>query len=78
MGTRKDDTGPFDGGRLSVVVGAISGRDPNLPQILAAGATPSAIAVPLSPSIVLETDPPLHDRTRKVLNRMLSPVIIRP
>ena len=77
MGTRKDDTGPFDGGWLSVVVGAISGRDPNLPQILAAGATPSAIAVPLSPSIVLETDPPLHDRTRKVLNRVLSPAAMK-
>ncbi len=25
------------------------------------------------PSLVLETDPPLHDRTRKVLDRVLSP-----
>jgi len=28
-------------------------------------------------SLVLETDPPLHDRTRKVLNRVLSAVAIR-
>jgi 4-methoxybenzoate monooxygenase (O-demethylating) len=29
------------------------------------------------PSLVLETDPPLHDRTRKVLDRVLSPAAIR-
>jgi cytochrome P450 len=29
------------------------------------------------PSLVLETDPPLHDRTRKVLDRVLSPAMIR-
>ena len=28
-------------------------------------------------SLVLETDPPLHDRTRKVLNRVLSPAIMK-
>src|SRR5580692_5417631 len=28
-------------------------------------------------SLVLETDPPLHDRTRNVLNRVLSPVVVR-
>ena len=28
-------------------------------------------------SLVLETDPPLHDRTRKVLNRVLSAVAVR-
>ena len=28
-------------------------------------------------SLVLETDPPLHDRTRKVLNRVLSAAVIR-
>jgi cytochrome P450 len=28
-------------------------------------------------SLVLETDPPLHDRTRNVLNRVLSPAVIR-
>jgi cytochrome P450 len=27
--------------------------------------------------LVLETDPPLHDRTRNVLNRVLSPVVVR-
>ncbi len=29
------------------------------------------------PSLVLETDPPLHDRTRKVLDRVLSPATMR-
>ena len=29
------------------------------------------------PSLVLETDPPLHDRTRKVLDRVLSPAAMR-
>jgi 4-methoxybenzoate monooxygenase (O-demethylating) len=29
------------------------------------------------PSLVLETDPPLHDRTRKVLDDVLSPAAIR-
>jgi cytochrome P450 len=29
------------------------------------------------PSLVLETDPPLHDRTRTVLDRVLSPAAIR-
>ena len=29
------------------------------------------------PSLVLETDPPLHDRTRKVLDGVLSPAAIR-
>ncbi len=29
------------------------------------------------PSLVLETDPPLHDRTRKVLDRVLSPSAMR-
>ena len=28
-------------------------------------------------SLVLETDPPLHDRTRKVLNRVLSPAAMK-
>jgi cytochrome P450 len=28
-------------------------------------------------SLVLETDPPLHDRTRKVLNRVLSPAVMK-
>jgi 4-methoxybenzoate monooxygenase (O-demethylating) len=28
-------------------------------------------------SIVLETDPPLHDRTRKVLQRVMSPIAMR-
>lgn len=28
-------------------------------------------------SLVLETDPPLHDRTRKVLNRVLSPGVMK-
>ena len=28
-------------------------------------------------SIVLETDPPLHDRTRKVLQRVMSPTAMR-
>jgi 4-methoxybenzoate monooxygenase (O-demethylating) len=28
-------------------------------------------------SLVLETDPPLHDRTRNVLNRVLSPAVVR-
>ena len=29
------------------------------------------------PSMVLETDPPLHDRTRKVLDKVLSPAAMR-
>ncbi len=29
------------------------------------------------PSLVLEADPPLHDRARNVLNRVLSPVAVR-
>ena len=29
------------------------------------------------PSLVLETDPPLHDRTRKVLDGVLSPAALR-
>jgi 4-methoxybenzoate monooxygenase (O-demethylating) len=29
------------------------------------------------PSLVLEVDPPLHDRTRRVLNRVLSAAVIR-
>jgi len=29
------------------------------------------------PSLVLETDPPLHDRTRRVLDRVLSPAAMR-
>ncbi len=29
------------------------------------------------PSLVLETDPPFHDRTRKVLNRVLSPAAMK-
>ena len=29
------------------------------------------------PSLVLETDPPLHDRTRKVLDAVLSPAAMR-
>ena len=29
------------------------------------------------PSLVLETDPPLHDRTRRVLDRVLSPTAMR-
>ena len=29
------------------------------------------------PSLVLETDPPLHDRTRRVLSRVLSPASLR-
>ena len=29
------------------------------------------------PSLVLETDPPEHDRARNVLNRVLSPVVVR-
>src|SRR3954452_1419500 len=29
------------------------------------------------PSLVLETDPPLHDRTRKVLDGVLSPAAMR-
>jgi hypothetical protein len=29
------------------------------------------------PSLVLETDPPLHDRTRKVLDNVLSPAAMR-
>jgi len=29
------------------------------------------------PSLVLETDPPLHDRTRKVLDKVLSPAAMR-
>ena len=29
------------------------------------------------PSLVLETDPPYHDRTRRILNRVLSPAAIR-
>jgi len=29
------------------------------------------------PSLVLETDPPLHDRTRKVLSRVLSPAVMK-
>jgi 4-methoxybenzoate monooxygenase (O-demethylating) len=28
-------------------------------------------------SLVLETDPPLHDRTRRILNRVLSPAVMR-
>jgi len=28
-------------------------------------------------SLVIETDPPLHDRTRKVLNRVLSPAVMK-
>lgn len=28
-------------------------------------------------SIVLETDPPLHDRTRKILQRVMSPTAMR-
>ncbi len=28
-------------------------------------------------SLVLETDPPLHDRTRRVLNRVLSASVMR-
>ena len=29
------------------------------------------------PSLLLETDPPLHDRTRKLMDRVLSPAAIR-
>lgn len=29
------------------------------------------------PSLVLETDPPLHDRTRRVLNRVLSASVMQ-
>lgn len=29
------------------------------------------------PSLVLEADPPLHDRARSVLNRVLSPAVVR-
>src|SRR6516225_1342986 len=29
------------------------------------------------PSLVLEVDPPLHDRTRRVLSRVLSAAVIR-
>ena len=29
------------------------------------------------PSLVLETDPPLHDKTRRVLNRVLSPTAMK-
>lgn len=29
------------------------------------------------PSLLLETDPPLHDRTRKLMDKVLSPAVIR-
>ena len=29
------------------------------------------------PSLLLETDPPLHDRTRKLMDRVLSPAAVR-
>jgi len=29
------------------------------------------------PSLLLETDPPLHDRTRKLMDRVLSPIAVR-
>ena len=29
------------------------------------------------PSLLLETDPPLHDRTRKLMDKMLSPSAVR-
>jgi cytochrome P450 len=43
-----------------------------------AGLTDFAKETPWRPkSLVLETDPPLHDKTRRVLNRMLSAAAIR-
>ena len=43
-----------------------------------AGLTDFAKEKPWRPkSLVLETDPPLHDRTRRVLNRVLSAATIR-
>src|SRR5436190_22208212 len=43
-----------------------------------AGITDFAKDKPWRPkSLVLETDPPLHDRTRRVLNRVLSAPVMR-